>query len=1428
MVAISSFTRHSSRAPRRFRRAALPLALAAALTTGTAPAALAQVVATQLPTGGSIAGGTGTINPANGSSLTVGQTSSRMVLTWSSFDIGSAATVLFNQPGSSAAVLNLVQGGNPTQIYGSLNANGQVFLLNRNGLLVGDTAQINVGGLVLTTLGTSAADFMSGNYAFDAGGNTVALVSNSGTINATAGGVSLIGGRVSNSGTITATSGNITLAGADAATLTFESGGFAVVINKSLQLALGPEAIDNSGTLVTTGGAISLQASAAQGIFDRLINHTGTIRATSLSNGADGSVSLTARGGSSFDIVGNGSIDVGTGAVSISAGRSVQQTGVLTAGSLGGFTGGNATFSGANRISRLGSFDVSGNFSLTNTVDLTQSGALAIGGSAAFSQAGRSITLDNAGNSFGGLVSATGSGVAISAAGTLSIGTLNLGSNTALSLAAGGTLNLPASAIDTGSANLSLSSGGSLVTSAALAGGNVRIGAGGALTLAHDIEANGALALAADASITQVGGQVVALGTSAVEAGSAISLDNAGNDFVGQVSLAGSRISVTDASDLRIAALDNRGTGDITLRAGGSLILPTGGLTSAGNLTLRAENGSLSLGGALAGANVSLFGGNGLTLGSNITGGALSLGTRNGAINQVAGVIDVAGATTIDAGTGAVSLEGAGNDFRGTVGITAGSARIVDRDALALGATGVLGALRATSGGDLRLAGQVRAADVDLVVGGLFQNDVGANALAASGRWHVFLPSPLAPHAYNGLDSGAAAVWNTRPSGPVSVGGNRYVFAYQPTLRWTSIDRSKTYGDAIGLADAHTVSGLMPGVSGAYRADSLDAVVTGAPALDSLGRAVTATVAGGPYAIEIGRGTLDAATSGYAMAFDSAGLLTVNRAGLTVQAADASKTYGQAVVPSAYSVSGLRNSDTVSSVGLASAGAPASAQVGEYVITAGGADGSGLSNYDITYVDGVLRVGKAGLTIHAGNVSKTYGDAVSLSDFTVEGLRNDDRVSSATLSSDGVAATAAVGDYRIAASNADGQGLSNYDITYTDGTLSVGKAGLTITAANAGKVYGDTATLSGYAVSGLRNADAVTDVTLESEGSVAIASVGGYVIRAGGADGSGLSNYDITYVDGLLSVRKAGLTITALGASKTYGQSLDPSMFQAEGLRNADAVSSVLLSSDGSAQSAVVGDYLIRASGASGPGLSNYDITYVDGVLSVGKAALTITALDARKTYGDAAQLASYRVDGLVNADRVSNVSLSSSGEAETAIVGNYVIRAGGAVGDGLSNYTIRYVDGILTVDKAGLTITASDETKRYGAVARLDGYTASGLKNSDQVSSVTLSSAGAPADALRGRYRIEASAASGSGLSNYDIRYVDGTLSVIDAVSPADADAIASATRAAHAAGIREDVPVEASSAEADIRGGGVALPPRCEALDGEGARCKPLAPPR
>jgi hypothetical protein len=192
-------------------------------------------------------------------------------------------------------------------------------------------------------------------------------------------------------------------------------------------------------------------------------------------------------------------------------------------------------------------------------------------------------------------------------------------------------------------------------------------------------------------------------------------------------------------------------------------------------------------------------------------------------------------------------------------------------------------------------------------------------------------------------------------------------------------------------------------------------------------------------------------------------------------------------------------------------------------------------------------------------------------------------------------------------------------------------------------------------------------------------------------------------------------------------------------------------------------------SAAAGTGLGNYTISYAGGTLTVSPAALTVTANNRSKTYGQSAAFAGteFSASGLVNSDVVTSVILTSYGTAATAtVVGSpYAIVPSAAVGTDLANYTITYADGLLTVAPASLTVTANNRTKAYGQTVTFAGteFTAAGLVNNDTVTSATLTSSGAIATApvAGSPYAILPSAAVGTGLGNYTITYVNGTLTV-------------------------------------------------------------------
>lgn len=262
------------------------------------------------PEGGVVVRGEGTIEQADVNTTVINQQSHRLGLQWETFNVAQQERVTFNQPSSSAVALNNILDQNPSLILGAIDANGRVFLINPNGLIFGETAQVNVGSLVASSLGISMDDFMSGNYDLTAvEGEGTGAVINRGLINAATGGsVTLVGGAVANEGLIIADLGSVNLAAGRRATLDFDGDGLILfeIDGEVLENLTGLDAaVSNSGEIAADGGQVLLSARAAQSVFDSAVNNEGLIRAGRIEN-EGGVVRLVGTGGT---VLHSGTID---------------------------------------------------------------------------------------------------------------------------------------------------------------------------------------------------------------------------------------------------------------------------------------------------------------------------------------------------------------------------------------------------------------------------------------------------------------------------------------------------------------------------------------------------------------------------------------------------------------------------------------------------------------------------------------------------------------------------------------------------------------------------------------------------------------------------------------------------------------------------------------------------------------------------------------------------------------------------------------------------------------------------------------------------------------------------------------------------------------------------------------------------------------
>ncbi|MEO0313938.1 MAG: hypothetical protein RI928_394, partial [Pseudomonadota bacterium] len=150
----------------------------------TAPAITALPTAPQVVAGSAAVSQSGTVNAPV---MTVQQNTDRAIVNWNTFNVGRDASVVFQQPAASSVILNRVLDANPSHIFGNLQANGQVFLLNPAGVWFGPGSSVDVGALVATTHSMANKDFMSGNYRFDRNG-AIGKIINEGSIEAKLGG----------------------------------------------------------------------------------------------------------------------------------------------------------------------------------------------------------------------------------------------------------------------------------------------------------------------------------------------------------------------------------------------------------------------------------------------------------------------------------------------------------------------------------------------------------------------------------------------------------------------------------------------------------------------------------------------------------------------------------------------------------------------------------------------------------------------------------------------------------------------------------------------------------------------------------------------------------------------------------------------------------------------------------------------------------------------------------------------------------------------------------------------------------------------------------------------------------------------------------------------------------------------------------------
>ncbi len=1229
------------------------------------------------PAGGQVVAGQATISSPASGVVNINQTSSRAIINWNSFSIAPGEVTTFIQPSANAAALNRVISDNPSLIYGSLQANGHVYLINQSGILVGPGGSVNTGSFTASTLDVSDKSFLSGgNLNFS--GKSTAGVDNQGSIRALGGDVFLIANTVANSGSISAPKGTVGLAAGSSVQLLMSG-------QDKISVLAGNSSAPQAGVGINNLGAIesaTAELKAAGGnIYALAINNGGVVRATSLVN-ENGNIMLKSDGG---NIANSGTLSANNangsgGSVTLDGGHNaanpstVVNTGVITArGDAPGATGGTVEMLGDHvGIFDQGLVDVSGDAgggaamiggsfqgkdASVQNADMTivDSGAAIKADALTTGNGGHVVVWSDESTRFYGLISAQGGSLSGNGGNVevSSHGNLDFEGNVTTLAANGkpGTLLLDPQDItitnggNSGGTNGAggFNDGGATVNSVIndgklnnlLNSGDVTLFANDDIIFANNTSVTAAassLTLFAGRSITLAGGgtgATINLGTGSFtakfndeDANSAGRLPNAANFTMGQNS------SITASGGISIQggtlAADNTGSPTVTL-AGNTgnvtittLITTPVGAGTAGPITV------LNNASGAPGKNITVTNSGGTDA---LSSAGPNTATPNGGaiIMNADGVINISGAVHSDGGSPGGGNPG-GNG--GNISLTAG--------------------------------------------GGIVLNNHKVTALGGAG-------TP------NG--AGGAITFTATSGGVTNSGVNGFVS-----------------GDSLTLSGAGTFT-----LGGsANNVNTLSGALTGPLTYQNQNALTVNSLSAGSSAINITTITGDLTVAG---AVTTTGNATLTATAGNIAQSGAGKVSGNLVTLNADGANGSVTANTAAtSLALAGAGTGTiTVTEDDGAIVNSATTGSGAINItsttgDLTVAGAVTTTGNATLTATAGNIAqsgagKVSGNLVTLNADGANGaVTADTKATSLTLAGAGTGGITVTEDDGATINSATtGSGTVNItsatgDLTVAGAVTTTGNATLTATAGNiaqsgAGKVSGNLVTLNADGANSSVNADtkaASLALLGHGTGGITVTEDDGAIVNSA-TTGSGAINItsttgDLTVAGAVTTTGNATLTATAgniaqSGTGKVSGNLVTLNADGANGSVTADTkATSLTLAGAGTGgitvteddgatiNSATTGSGTVNITSATG------DLTVAGAVTTTGNATLTATA-------GNIAQSGAGKVSGNL-------VTLNANG-ANGAVTADTKAASLALLGHGTGGITVTEDDGA-TINSAG------------------------------------------------------------------------------------------------------------------------------------------------
>ncbi|MGN6820978.1 MAG: YDG domain-containing protein [Sphingomonas sp.] len=1324
---------------------------------------------------GSTDPGFSTSGAAGAQTLRVDLKDNRTILNWggTGFNVAAGNTVDFKDARATAgvtgrtdniAVLNRDLSGNTSNILGTIKSdpNVAVYVLNQSGILFGDNASVNTGAFFAGTSNLSNDnDFLNAATTLRFSGSTGGTITaNAGSQFTTAASASSNGGRM----------GDLVMMGS--AVLFRGSAGNATSGGAAGDVAL----IAASDAAITNapGSPLSIQIYSGTSLFDGIeVGGASTVRGKNviLAYGMNGFLSGP---DTSVSIYGN---LVATGA------QVTDQGVVLAAGSPAGpVTMDLNAISGIGSINQTGTINSAKNV-LSSDINHNVDGAITAAGDVNFlgfvSSNSANGTITGANVNFSnltvthGLVTATAGNVTYSGG----LGLLNLGGGVKATgdvVFDGLGFTLGGSGATIGGA-LKVTVMDTVTLDAPVTAGSVDIKTtNAAATGFNSITGGNITTTTGDLSLVSVGD--VELGD--LSSAGALTVSAAGHAWLGTISSAGNA-GITATNDILFSAGATAG-GNLSISADslalGSATSPGSVFKAAGSVDLTATSGSVT-----GSDNVSVqsnsdgVGSEALTI-TAATGVDFAAGTSlmGGTARQSDVIIKSAGASalglgdvsartirgSIDGGTvydalyrdapialrGAINTtspffaEGTSLTVNGPITVSAGYVELHSASPLtissAIKATGDVTVT--TSSGDLTVAagGSFSGHTIVLSTPERFVNNGGANIMSASDRWVVYSAAPDTD-TFGGLDSGNTAVWSSTfaNSPPLVLGsfpGNRYVFAYRPTLTFTSLDYSKVYGtQLIGNEPTYTVTGFEPGVAHAFLGDTAGTTYSSGPSLFSGGFAERASVAGGPYQIFIGPGTIYL-FSGYASTFNSTGRLTVTPKPLGFNLSAFSKTYdGTTHAAGDLTIFGMVAGDTVGTSGTTFTFADKNAGAGKTVSVTGTVlTGTDAGNYTLTLPASVMAdIFQKAITGDIVANNKTYdGTTVGSGTVTLNGVVSGDAVGTGGTTftfSDKNAGTGKV--VTVAGTVLTGADRGNYTLTVpTYAFADILRKVLTTSVVANNKTYDGTTAGSGtVTLNGVVAGDAVGTSGTIFTFSDKNAGTGKTVTIAGTSlTGADAGNYSFVIPSSALAdILKKAVTAGVVVNNKTYdGTTTGSGTVTLNGIVAGDAVTTSGTTFTFADKNAGSGKTVtVAGTTIGGADAGNYSITIpASAFADILKKALTATVAANNKTYdGTTAGTGTVSLNGVVAGDTVGTGGTTFTFADKNAGTGKAVNVAGTTLtGADASNYTLTIpASALADILKKAITANVTANAKTYdGTTAGTGTVTLNGVVAGDAV----------------------------------------------------------------------------------------------------------------